>query len=50
MCESVDEIIKCDHSEINITFLWCCLLRLYKVVLMFESVGEIQVKYDMLIK
>ena len=24
--ESVDEILKCDHSNESSTFLWCCLL------------------------
>ena len=27
-CDSVDEILKCDHSNeiLSSTFLWCCLL------------------------
>ena len=45
--ESVNEILKCEHSDktelLSSTFLWCCLLRtLYKVVLTdFESVDEL---------
>ena len=37
--ESVDEILKCDHSNESYfsTFLWCCLLTNTKVVLNFES-------------
>ena len=42
--ESVDEILKCDHSNdslLSSSFLWCCFSMLYKVGLTFEPVGEI---------
>ena len=44
--ESVNEILKCDHSNESYcsssTFLWCCLLCCtHKVVLTFKSVHEI---------
>ena len=42
--ESVNEILKCDHSNeklLNSTFLWYCLLCCTKVVLIFESMDEI---------
>ena len=45
VAESVDEILKCNHSHETATepyFLWCCLLfMLHKVILTFESVDEI---------
>ena len=46
--ESVDEILKCDHSnESYSTFLWySVLIVLYKVVLTFEPVDEIILKSD----
>ena len=37
-------ILKCDHSNEShwaVTFLWCCLLILFKVILTFVSVDEI---------
>jgi len=42
--ESVDEILKCDHSEMKATeqyFPVVLFIMLYKVVLTFEFVNEI---------
>ena len=41
--ESVDEIVKCDHSKEKplSNFPVVLFIMLYKVVLTFESVGEI---------
>ena len=42
--ESVDEILKCEHSNKNLTEQYCpvvVIFLLYKVVLTFESVDEI---------
>ena len=39
--KSVDEILKCDHSEQYMYFPVVLFIMLYKVVLTFESVYEI---------
>ena len=42
--ESVDEILKCDHSNESywtVLFLWCFFVVLYQSILTFESVDEI---------
>ena len=41
--DSVDEILKCDHSNESYSALMMVFIILYKVVLTFESVVEIKV-------
>ena len=45
--ESVDEILKCEHSNKSLTEQYCpvvAIIMLYKVVLTFEPAGEINMK------